>query len=187
MNARKVTTASLLTALALAIYIVEAQIPPLLPLPGIKLGLSNAITLFALFFAGPGTACLVLAARILLGGLLTGQAFSMLYGAAGGLLSFAMSACVYRRFPLNQVFVVSMISAILHNIGQLAAAAATSSAAVFAYLPALIASGIVTGLFTGLCAQYALLHISKIGFFKKNALFVTAGSPISQRTEDKNH
>jgi heptaprenyl diphosphate synthase len=79
-----------------------------------------------------------------------------------------------------------MISAVLHNIGQLAAAAATSSAAVFAYLPALVASGLVTGLFTGLCAQYALLHIGKIGFFKKNAL-TASGSFISQRTEDKNH
>lgn len=186
MNARKVTTASLLTALALAVYIVEAQIPPLLPLPGIKPGLSNAVTLFALFFAGPGVAAPVLVARILLGGLLTGQAFSMLYSAAGGFLSFAFGACVYRRFPRNQVFVVSMISAVLHNIGQLAATAATSSTAVFAYLPALVASGLVTGLFTGLCAQYALLHIGKIGFFKKNAL-TASGSFISQRTEDKNH
>lgn len=162
MYARKITTAALLTAVALTIFVVEAQIPPPLPLPGVKLGLSNAVTLFALFFTGPGVAALVLAARILLGGLLTGQAFAMLYSAAGGLLSFAATACIYRRFPLRQVFVVSMISAVLHNLGQLAAAAATSSGAVFVYLPVLVAAGLVTGLFTGLCAQFVLLRAQKL-------------------------
>ncbi len=164
------TTTALLTAIALTIFVVEAQLPPILPLPGVKLGLSNAVTLFALCFAGPDVAAFVLTARILLGGLMTGQAFAMLYSAAGGLLSFTVTVWIYRFFPLRQVFVLSMIAAVLHNLGQLAAAAAMSSAAVFVYLPVLIVSGIVTGLFTGLCAQFVLLHTQRLHLREKSAM-----------------
>jgi len=166
MLTRRITSAALLTAAALIIFIVEAQLPPLLPVPGIKLGLSNIVTLFALFTVGPTMAFLVLLTRIVLGGLLTGQVVSILYSMSGGLLAFAVSACIYRRFPLNQVFVISVISAVLHNIGQIMVAALTTSAAIFAYLPLLIASGVITGFFTGLCAQFVLLRRERAGMRK---------------------
>lgn len=152
-----------MTAVALIIFIVEAQLPPLLPVPGIKLGLSNVVTLFALFAVGPSMAFLVLIARIVLGGLLTGQVVSMTYSLAGGLLSFVVCACIYRFFPRNQVFVVSVISAVLHNVGQIAVAALMTSAGIFAYLPLLTVSGIITGLFTGLCAQFVLTRQGRSG------------------------
>lgn len=157
-SARKTTLAAVLTAVALILFIVEALLPPLLPVPGVKLGLSNVITLFALYVLGPGMAFLILLCRIVLGGLLTGQVVSMLYSLSGGLLSFAVCACVYRFFPRRQAFVLSMISAVLHNTGQIAMAALMTSAAIFAYLPILTVSGILTGLFTGLCAQFVLMR-----------------------------
>lgn len=167
MLTRKITTAALLTAIALIIFIVEAQLPPILPIPGIKLGLANIVTLFALFVVGPAMAFMVLVARIILGGLLTGQLVSIIYSLAGGLLSFTVCACIYRFFPRNQVFVISIISAVLHNVGQIAAAALMTSAAIFAYLPILTVSGIITGLFTGLCAQYVLMRRERADILKK--------------------
>ena len=47
MKARRLTQMAMLTAIALTIFMIEAQIPPIVPIPGIKLGLSNIITVFA--------------------------------------------------------------------------------------------------------------------------------------------
>ena len=66
MKIRKLTTLSMLTAIALTIFMVEAQIPPLTPIPGIKMGLSNIITVFIVFAIGPKEAAAVLFVRIFL-------------------------------------------------------------------------------------------------------------------------
>ena len=76
-----------LTALALGIWFLEAQLPPLVPVPGIKLGLSNIVTLFALFRLGPADAAAVLLTRVLLASLFGGQAVSLLFSLCGGLLA----------------------------------------------------------------------------------------------------
>ncbi|MCM1412605.1 MAG: Gx transporter family protein, partial [Lachnospiraceae bacterium] len=84
---KKLTVLALFTTLSLAIYAVESVIPPLVPIPGIKLGLANIITLILLRNASAKDALLVLTARILLSALLFGHALSLLYSLAGGGLS----------------------------------------------------------------------------------------------------
>ena len=49
MKTKKLTVMAMLTAIALTIFMVEAQIPALIPVPGVKLGLSNIVTVFAVF------------------------------------------------------------------------------------------------------------------------------------------
>ena len=61
MKTKKLTTMALLCAIALTIFMVEAQIPSPVPLPGVKLGLSNIVTVFAVFVMGPVEAILILA------------------------------------------------------------------------------------------------------------------------------
>ena len=165
--ARKLATASLLVAIALTIYIIEANIPPLTPVPGIKLGLSNIVTLFALYIMGPGVALAVLICRITLGGFATGQAMAIIYSLAGGIpaLLFAIPAC--RIFPKKQIWVVSALAAVIHNIGQITAAALiTGAPGLFAYAPILVASGIVTGSFTGVATQALLSRLTGSGVVK---------------------
>ena len=79
MTTRQLSLMALLTAIALAIHVAEAQIPAPVPIPGVKLGLANIITVYAVFTLGAGPACMILAARILLGSLFAGQAISLLY------------------------------------------------------------------------------------------------------------
>ena len=67
MKTRKMVLLGLLTAIALTIFMLEAQIPAPVPIPGVKLGLANIVTVFTVFLLGPGEGCLVLAARIFLG------------------------------------------------------------------------------------------------------------------------
>ena len=70
MDARRLTRLALLTAVALSLFVVELQLPDLFPIPGAKLGLANIVTVYALYRCRAGEAAIVLAARILLGGLL---------------------------------------------------------------------------------------------------------------------
>ena len=154
MNTKRLTFLAVLTAAALGIFIIEAQIPPLAPIPGIKLGLANVITLWALYALGARDAGLVLAARILLGALFAGSATALLYSAAGGALCFGLQLLLKRAAGEKNIWALGVLGAVAHNAGQLVCAAAvTGSAAVFAYAPVLTASACATGLFTGLIAN----------------------------------
>lgn len=163
MSTRKLTVLALFAALALAIYSAESLLPPPSPLPGIKLGLANIITLLVLHLYRARDAAVVLLARVLLAGLLFGQAMSLLYSLCGGLLCFVAmtlaSRMLHRHFPE----LTSILGGIFHNIGQLLIALLlTSVPGVLAYLPYLLISGILTGLFNGLCARFALRYLSRI-------------------------
>ena len=89
---KKLAAAAMLTAAALIIFIIEAQIPPIVPIPGIKLGLSNVVTLTAILMLGKAWGSGVHIVRIFLGTLFTGQAVSFLYSISGGRKQFYNSA-----------------------------------------------------------------------------------------------
>ncbi len=162
MGLKKLTTLALYTTLSLIIYAIESAIPPLLPIPGIKPGLANIITLILLRDHSPKDTALVLCARLLLSTLLFGQAVSFLYSLAGAALSLAAMALVNRLLHNRYIFLTSITGGITHNLGQLLVAyLITKVFGVLLYLPFLILAGIVTGLFTGLCAHFARKYLLK--------------------------
>lgn len=109
MKTRKLTLTALMTAVALGIFVAEAQIPFMPSIPGIKLGLANVVTVFAMYLLGPGaTACIVLV-RVTLGCFATGQLMAFLYSMAGGLLALCISTVLSHFFPVNRMWVVSVI------------------------------------------------------------------------------
>lgn len=155
MKLKQLTTNALLTAIALTIFMLEAQIPSPVPIPGIKLGLANIITLFALFAYTPKDALLILLVRVFLGSVFSGQISTLLYSLSGGL--FCMGAIlILRRFISDQqLWVASIIGAVFHNIGQIIVAIlVTGTPRIIVYLPVLMISGIAAGLFTGLGTQF---------------------------------
>lgn len=155
MKTRKLTAMALLTAIALTIFVVEAQIPALVPIPGIKLGLSNIITVFAVFTFGSWEAALILAVRIFLGAVFAGNFSTILYSAAGGALAILATILLKRLLSMKQLWVAGCIGAIAHSIGQMAVAVLiTQTPGLFIYLPVMIVCSIITGTFTGLCAQF---------------------------------
>ncbi len=162
MQIRKLTTLSLYTTLALIIYSVESLMPPPVPIPGIKLGLSNIITLVVLTKYSSKDTLLLLTARILLSTFLFGQAMSLLYSLAGGLLSFVAMVLVQHLLQKHFIYLTAIVGALFHNIGQLLVAfLLTSVPGVLTYLPFLIVSAVLTGLFTGLCAHFTLKYFTK--------------------------
>lgn len=154
MKTKKLALMGLLTAVALTIFLVEAQIPPVVPIPGVKIGLSNIVTVFAVFALGPKAAAGILFARIFLGAVFAGNFSSIFYSAAGGLC--AILTTIGLRFVLTQkqIWVAGALGAIAHSIGQMCMAVfIAGTISVLIYLPILVVCSIFTGIFTGLCAQ----------------------------------
>ena len=157
LKTRKITLLALLTAIALTIFMVEAQIPALVPIPGIKLGLANIVTVFTVFALGPKEGCLVLAARIFLGAVFAGNFSTIFYSAAGGALAIAVTILLRKILTKKQLWVAGALGAVAHSIGQMAMAIAiTQTVGLVSYLPMMIICSIITGLFTGFCAQFLL-------------------------------
>ncbi len=88
IKTRDLTRMALLTAIALTIFMVELHLPGLVPIPGIKLGLSNIVTVYAVFVLGPKKAAAILFCRVFLGAVFSGQMSTILYSGAGGALAF---------------------------------------------------------------------------------------------------
>ena len=155
MKTRKLTRMALLTAIALTIFMVEAQIPAVVPLPGVKLGLANIITVYAVFAIGPREAAAILACRIFLGAVFAGNFSTIFYSAAGGACAILATIGLRKTLTKKQLWVAGCLGAVAHSIGQMAAAVVISGTpSIVIYLPAMVAISIVTGLFTGLCAQF---------------------------------
>jgi len=155
MNVKRLTLLGLLTAIALTIFMVEAQIPSIVPLPGVKLGLANIVTVFVVFALGPKDGMVVLFARIFLGAVFAGNFSTIFYSAAGGLCAIGVTIGLRKILKKNQLWVAGCFGAIAHSIGQMAMAMALlGTPSIIMYLPVMILISIVTGLFTGLCAQF---------------------------------
>lgn len=155
MKTRRLTQLALLSAIALTIFMVEAQIPALVPIPGIKLGLANIITVFAVFVIGAKEAALVLAVRIFLGAVFAGNFSTILYSAAGGTLAILVTILMKKFLTGKQLWIAGTMGAIAHSVGQMAmAVCVTGTPSIAVYLPVMVAISILTGTFTGLCAQF---------------------------------
>lgn len=166
MELKKLTRDAFLTAIALTIFMVEAQIPALVPIPGVKLGLANIVTVFALFAYGPRDALLILLIRVFLGSVFSGQMTTFFFSLSGGLLCFAVTRLMKKVLSERQIWVAAVIGAVFHNIGQIIVAILiTSTPGIIVYLPILLVSGIITGLFTGLCAQFLYGKLKHLGQF----------------------
>lgn len=154
MNTKKLTRMALLTAVALIIFMVEAQIPPPVPVPGVKLGLANIVTVYAMFALSPVQALAILVCRVFLGSVFSGQPMTLFYSLGGGLLCWCVMLLLRPILTQKQIWVAGVFGAIAHNFGQiLVAIALTRTPGLIVYLPVLMLSGILTGAFTGTAAQ----------------------------------
>jgi heptaprenyl diphosphate synthase len=152
MNLKKLTSLSVSVALAMVLSFLESLIPPLVSVPGVKIGLANIVTVFLLYVFGWREAGAVSLIRVLLSSLLFGSSVSLIYAFSGALLSF-VGMFLLKLFPLSSEVSVSIAGGVLHNAGQIAAACIImENAAIFGYLPPLIISGTVAGIAVGILA-----------------------------------
>ena len=154
---KKLALMALLTAIALTIFVVENQLPAPVPVPGVKLGLANIITLVTMLLLGKKEAGAVLLVRVLMGAMFAGSPSTLLFSAAGGALAWLVMCLTVGLFGEKQLWIVSALAGLAHNAGQLLTCALVVKApGVFAYAPILAVSGVITGVFTGLAAMYLI-------------------------------
>ena len=167
LTTKQLTLCAVLTAMALALSYLENFFPLSLaiPIPGVKLGLANIVTVFALYVLGPGQAMLILLARCLLGAVFAGNMNALIFSLLGGVSAMLVMILLSRSRRLS-VYGVSIGGAAAHNCGQVAAAVLTlGNTAPLYYLPVLLGVSLFTGALTGLvtaCLFRALAHTNLI-------------------------
>ena len=162
-DAKRLARLGILTAVALIIFIVELQIPNPFPIPGVKLGLANIVTVYAVYRYRPSEVAVMTGVRILLGSVFSGNIMALLYSACGSLLCLLGMLLLRRVIDEKHLWLASVFGAVLHNTGQMAAALlVTQTPSLLFYYPFLLVSGCLAGLFTGLCTQLILPRIKAI-------------------------
>ena len=155
---------AMLTAAAIILHFVEGMFPMHVAVTGIKLGLSNVVSLVALYLFGPVPAFTILILRVLMTSFLYSGFSSVIFSLAGGLLSVLAMTVIWKlREKGFSIVSASVLGGIFHNIGQLLAASIVlGTPTVFSYLPVLMLSGIVTGVATGLLSGILVPRLQKI-------------------------
>ena len=149
----------LLTALALILGYLESLIPPLVPVPGIKIGLANLVVVFALYKLGWKEAVLVNIVRVILSGLLFGTMFSLAYSMTGAVLSLLVMCILHKKTDLD-VITVSICGSFMHIIGQIAIAVlVVGSGYIISMSPFLLLSAVMMGAVIGLLAKLLIDRI----------------------------
>lgn len=161
--AREVALLGMLFAMAMALSFAESLLPvlPMLP-PGFKLGLSNIVTMYALFVLGvrKGLAIAVMKSFFVL---LTRAPVAAFMSLSGGLLSVVCMALASRvRWLGRDYMLLSVIGALSHNFGQLLVSVAYTSTVMFYYLPVLVISGVIMGIITGAVLRVVMPYINKL-------------------------
>lgn len=149
-TARKVALYGILIALAMVMSFIESLIPIPFPVPGVKLGLANLVTIVGLYLVGiPGTIC-VTVLRVVLVGFSFGNPYSMIYGLSGSLLSLFVMALA-KKYRLFSQIGISILGGVFHNVGQITfASVIVQTAGVFVYLPTLLLAGCIAGAVIGI-------------------------------------
>ncbi|MDW7740016.1 MAG: Gx transporter family protein [Bacillota bacterium] len=151
---------ALLITFAVVIHTIEAALPLPMPVPGVRLGLANIITLLTLVLFGLRSGLLVSIIRTILGSLFVGGLFGFgfwLSITAGVTSCLAMALVLtFQKKGLISLLSVSVIGAAVHNITQLTLASIIIANMVLlrGYYPLLLLLSVPTGIFTGLAAFY---------------------------------
>lgn len=164
-NTRTYVNLSLLTALSLAISLIESMIPMPVPIPGAKLGFSNIIILVSIYIYDYKKALGVSVLKSFLLVLITGQAMSFFYSFVGAIFSTTVMYISLKKVSEEFSMIgVSELGAFFHNLGQIIVAVIfMSNLKMFYYFPILVFIGIFTGFFVGLSSGFIIKHLKKIG------------------------
>ena len=162
MKTKKVAFLGMCIALSMILSFVESQIPPLMAVPGVKVGLPNIVMVFMLYKIGAKETAIVSILRVILVGILFGTPLSMIYSLVGAALSL-IGMIILKKTNLFAPVTVSVVGGILHNVGQIATACFVMDTAEIAYyLPVLFISGTIAGIVIGYVAGLILKRLDKM-------------------------
>lgn len=159
MKTNKLTLYALIISVAMILSYVESLIPAFVPIPGVKLGLANIATVFALYKLDTKAAVIISVIRITLSSLLFSGLFSIIYSVSGAFLSLLTMHILIKSKKFSPVG-VSVSGAVCHNLGQvITAALIMQTSKLMYYFAALLLSGIISGTVIGIAAGLIIQRI----------------------------
>ncbi len=161
---KQLTTCALMISLALVLSYMERFFPlqMIVPLPGVKLGLANIVSLIALYLLGGRQAYVILAIRCILGSIFGGGFTSLMFSLTGGTLAM-LTMILASRAKFLSIYGVSILGAAAHSVGQiLAAMLIMDTVYIAAYLPYLLVISLFTGFATGGASAGVLRSIRSV-------------------------
>lgn len=164
MKAKKIAAYGILIALAMVFSYLESLVPLSLAVPGVKLGLANTVTIFALYRLSFRDACAISLIRVVLVGILFGNIFSLVFSSVGAAVSLAVMFPLSRSAKCGQVL-VSVAGGVAHNAGQIIATIfVTDTYQIAWYFPILCLTGTLAGIGVGLVSTLILRQTAQIRF-----------------------
>ena len=161
LDTKKITTLSLLISVAMILSYIESLVPAFVAVPGVKLGLSNIATVFALYTLGFPAAIAVSLVRVCLSSLLFGNSPSLIFSLSGAALAL-LSMVPLSRMNIFSTVGVSVVGAVCHNVGQvIAAAIVMKTLGVTYYIIPLLLSGTIAGVVIGIVSGILVERIKK--------------------------
>lgn len=158
-RSKLISYVALFTACGILFGYIEFLVPLPIGIPGVKIGLSNIITVCSMYLMGPVVSLIILVLRVVLSGLLFGNLFGILYGLSGALISFLFMYFA-KKINIFSVFGLSVLGGVMHNIAQLVVATILiSQLKLIYYLPALLISGVLAGLAVGFLSRIIINRI----------------------------
>ncbi|MBQ8259428.1 MAG: Gx transporter family protein [Clostridia bacterium] len=162
MKTKRVAFLGMCIALSMILSYFESLVPPLMAVPGVKVGLPNLVMVFMLYKIGWKETAIVSILRVILVGILFGTPLSMIYSLVGATLSL-IGMILLKKTNLFAPVTVSVVGGILHNVGQIATACFVMDTAQIAYyLPVLLISGTAAGVVIGIVAALILKRLEKM-------------------------
>ena len=160
-DTKKMVILSALVAVAMILSYIESLVPAFVAVPGVKVGLSNIATVFALYALGWPYAIIVSVIRVLLSSLLFGNAVSLIYSLSGAFLAL-VAMILLKKFNFFSTIGVSVAGGVCHNAGQIIAACIVmENAAISLYIVPLIVSGTIAGIVIGTVAGIIVERVKK--------------------------
>lgn len=159
---RRITLLGVIATIAIVLSYIEAMIPPLVAIPGVKMGLANIAVMFALYKFGVREAAIISIVRNVAVFLLFGGLIALIYSLAGSVLSLLVMFLLKRFLPFSEIG-VSVSGGVAHNIAQITVAIfAFSTPSLILYLPFLLISGTVAGVLVGITSGILIRKFKKI-------------------------
>lgn len=159
-RSKRVALYGMFLAVALVVSYLESLLPLFVAVPGVKLGIANAVIMLVLYQMGAKQAFVLSVTRVVLAALLFSGLFTMLYSLAGALCSL-VGMILLKKSKLFSPVGVSVAGGVLHNMGQIVVAMIVmEQAALVSYLPVLLVSGVVSGIVIGILAGYLNQRLS---------------------------
>jgi len=160
MKTKRLTLLSMAIAIAMILSYIESLIPPLMAVPGMKMGLPNILIVFILYKLSFKDAMVISLLRVFLVSVLFGSVLSLAYSAAGAVISL-LGMYLMKRSGLFSAVAVSVVGGVLHNAAQIGVACLIMETNLISYyLPFLVLSGTLAGVLIGLVSAFMVKRIN---------------------------